>query len=134
MRASFAAELLKVGRRPAMWLVAVVWLALSLVFGYLFPYLLLVARPLARPPAPAQPPPSRSWPRRCRPTWSPPRSRASRCLPVRWRCCLACCRPAANTAGAREDDPGPGPGRLAVLAGKPALGLRCCWWCWRPSR
>lgn len=39
MRASFAAELLKVGRRPAMWLVAVVWLALSLVFGYLFPYL-----------------------------------------------------------------------------------------------
>ena len=39
MRASFAAELLKVGRRPAMWLVAVVWLVLSLVFGYLFPYL-----------------------------------------------------------------------------------------------
>ena len=37
MRASFAAELLKVGRRPAMWLVAVVWLVLSLVFGYLFP-------------------------------------------------------------------------------------------------
>ena len=39
MRASFAAELLKVGRRPAMWLVAAVWLVLSLVFGYLFPYL-----------------------------------------------------------------------------------------------
>ena len=39
MRASFAAELLKVGRRPAMWLVAVVWLVLGLVFGYLFPYL-----------------------------------------------------------------------------------------------
>ena len=39
MRASFAAELLKVGRRPAMWLIAVVWLVLSLVFGYLFPYL-----------------------------------------------------------------------------------------------
>jgi ABC-2 type transport system permease protein len=39
MRASFAAELLKVGRRHAMWLVAVVWLVLSLVFGYLFPYL-----------------------------------------------------------------------------------------------
>ena len=39
MRASFAAELLKVGRRPAMWLIAAVWLVLSLVFGYLFPYL-----------------------------------------------------------------------------------------------
>jgi len=39
MRASLSAELLKLRRRPAMWLIAGVWLALSVVFGYLFPYL-----------------------------------------------------------------------------------------------
>jgi ABC-2 type transport system permease protein len=39
MRASLTAELLKVGKRPATWLIAVAWLVLSLLFGYLFPYL-----------------------------------------------------------------------------------------------
>jgi ABC-2 type transport system permease protein len=39
MVASFSAELLKLGKRPGIWLVAVVWLALELVFEYLFPYL-----------------------------------------------------------------------------------------------
>jgi len=39
MWASLSAELLKLRRRPAMWLIAGVWLALSVVFGYLFPYL-----------------------------------------------------------------------------------------------
>ena len=52
MRASFAAELLKVGRRPAMWLVAVVWLVLSLVFGYLFPYLSYRGAPTGPPRVP----------------------------------------------------------------------------------
>jgi ABC-2 type transport system permease protein len=39
MYASLTAELLKLRRRPATWLIAGVWLTLSLVFGYLFPYL-----------------------------------------------------------------------------------------------
>jgi ABC-2 type transport system permease protein len=39
MRASLTAELLKVGKRPATWLIAAAWLVLSLLFGYLFPYL-----------------------------------------------------------------------------------------------
>lgn len=39
MRASFAAEVVKLGKRPSTWLIAAVWLVLGLVFGYLFPYL-----------------------------------------------------------------------------------------------
>ena len=39
MRASLTAELLKVGKRPATWLITAAWLMLSLLFGYLFPYL-----------------------------------------------------------------------------------------------
>lgn len=39
MIASFVAELTKLGKRPAIWIVAAVWLTLSLVFGYVFPYL-----------------------------------------------------------------------------------------------
>lgn len=39
MGASLAAELVKLRKRPAIWLVAGVWFALNLVFGYLFPYL-----------------------------------------------------------------------------------------------
>ena len=38
MIASFRAELMKLARRPAMWIVVGVWMALSLVFGYIFPY------------------------------------------------------------------------------------------------
>jgi ABC-2 type transport system permease protein len=38
MIASFLAELLKLTRRPATWLIAGVWMTLSLVFGYAFPY------------------------------------------------------------------------------------------------
>lgn len=38
MWASFTAELLKLRKRPATWLIAGVWLVLSLVFGYVFPY------------------------------------------------------------------------------------------------
>lgn len=38
MIASFLAELLKLARRPATWLIAGVWMTLSLVFGYAFPY------------------------------------------------------------------------------------------------
>lgn len=39
MRASLTAELLKVGKRPATWLITAAWLVLSLLFGYLLPYL-----------------------------------------------------------------------------------------------
>lgn len=38
MIASFLAELTKLARRPATWLVVGVWLTLSLLFGYVFPY------------------------------------------------------------------------------------------------
>jgi len=38
MIASFHAELLKLARRPATWLIAGVWMTLSLMFGYAFPY------------------------------------------------------------------------------------------------
>ena len=38
MIASFLGELLKLARRPATWLIVGVWLTLSLVFGYAFPY------------------------------------------------------------------------------------------------
>ncbi len=39
MLASFCAELVKLRRRPAIWVVAVVWWILALMFGYVFPYL-----------------------------------------------------------------------------------------------
>lgn len=39
MIASLRAEVFKIRKRPAIWLVGTVWLVLSLVFGYLFPYL-----------------------------------------------------------------------------------------------
>lgn len=38
MIAGFLAELMKLARRPAMWLIVSVWMTLSLVFGYVFPY------------------------------------------------------------------------------------------------
>lgn len=38
MLASFRAEMLKLRKRPATWLIAAVWILLSLVFGYVFPY------------------------------------------------------------------------------------------------
>jgi ABC-2 type transport system permease protein len=38
MIASFLAELLKLARRPAVWLIVGVWMTLSLLFGYVFPY------------------------------------------------------------------------------------------------
>jgi ABC-2 type transport system permease protein len=39
MWASFTAELFKLRKRPATWLIAAVWLALGLLFSYVFPYL-----------------------------------------------------------------------------------------------
>jgi len=38
MTASFLAELLKLARRPVTWLIVGVWMTLSLVFGFAFPY------------------------------------------------------------------------------------------------
>jgi ABC-2 type transport system permease protein len=39
MIASFRAELFKLRRRSAVWLIGAVWMVLTIVFGYLFPYL-----------------------------------------------------------------------------------------------
>src|SRR5262249_4704064 len=39
MLASFSAESLKLRKRPAIWLVAIVWVLLGVLFGYVFPYL-----------------------------------------------------------------------------------------------
>lgn len=39
MGSSWLAELIKLRKRPAVWLLAVAWWLLALVFGYLFPYL-----------------------------------------------------------------------------------------------
>ncbi len=38
MIASLVAELMKLAKRPALWVVVGVWMTLSLVFGYVFPY------------------------------------------------------------------------------------------------
>ncbi|MQA10502.1 MAG: ABC transporter permease subunit [Pseudonocardiaceae bacterium] len=38
MNASVVAEFMKLVKRPATWLIAVVWMLLTLVFGYVFPY------------------------------------------------------------------------------------------------
>lgn len=39
MLVSLSAELMKLRRRPAVWVLAIAWWVLALVFGYLFPYL-----------------------------------------------------------------------------------------------
>jgi ABC-type transport system involved in multi-copper enzyme maturation permease subunit len=39
MTATFQAQLTKLSLRPAIWIVAALWMVLSLVFGYVFPYL-----------------------------------------------------------------------------------------------
>src|SRR5438132_1029386 len=33
-----SAELLKLVKRPALWIIGIVWLLLTLLFGYVFPY------------------------------------------------------------------------------------------------
>ncbi len=45
MVASFQAELMKLVRRPAIWAVVGVWMTLSLVFGYVFPYFTSIGEP-----------------------------------------------------------------------------------------
>lgn len=45
MIASFLAELMKLAMRPAMWVIAGVWMTLSLVFGYVFPYFSYLGTP-----------------------------------------------------------------------------------------
>jgi hypothetical protein len=89
MIASLLAELLKLARRPATWLIVGVWMTLSLVFGYAFPYFSYRAGP---PPGPVRTSPSVSGccRRRCRPRWCPPQSRGSHCSPARSPCCWAC--------------------------------------------
>jgi ABC-2 type transport system permease protein len=39
MLAAFSAELFKIRKRTAYWLIAAVWMLLTLVFGYVFPYI-----------------------------------------------------------------------------------------------
>ncbi len=45
MRASFSAEMMKLRRRPSLWILLVVWFLLSLAFGYLIPYALYRTTP-----------------------------------------------------------------------------------------
>lgn len=40
MGGSLAAEILKLRKRPATWIIAVSWLLLALGFGYVLPYLI----------------------------------------------------------------------------------------------
>src|ERR1700704_1921891 len=39
MFASFSAEILKLRKRPAVWMIIAAWMALEVMFGYVFPYL-----------------------------------------------------------------------------------------------
>ncbi len=48
MLASFGAELLKIRKRPATWILALVWFILIVLFGYLFTYS-FAANPPDRP-------------------------------------------------------------------------------------
>lgn len=51
MGASFSAELIKLGKRPATWVLALVWLALVVLFGYVLTYLIFADMPQeAMPP------------------------------------------------------------------------------------
>lgn len=45
MGASFSAELLKLGKRPATWVLALVWLTLVVLFGYVLTYLVFANMP-----------------------------------------------------------------------------------------
>lgn len=45
MGASFAAELIKLSKRPATWVLALVWLALVVLFGYVLTYLVFADMP-----------------------------------------------------------------------------------------
>ncbi|CAA9415139.1 MAG: hypothetical protein AVDCRST_MAG01-01-1871 [uncultured Rubrobacteraceae bacterium] len=45
MGASFRAEALKLGRRPAVWVLAAVWFALVVLFGYVLTYLVFASPP-----------------------------------------------------------------------------------------
>src|SRR3712207_3496726 len=47
-----SAELLKLRKRPATWIVFGVWLAMNLTFGYLIPYLIYRSGSVPRPGAP----------------------------------------------------------------------------------
>ena len=51
MGASFSAELIKLGKRPATWVLALIWLALVVLFGYVLTYLVFADMPQeAMPP------------------------------------------------------------------------------------
>jgi ABC-type transport system involved in multi-copper enzyme maturation permease subunit len=54
MGASFSAELLKLRKRPATWVLALVWVAIVVLFGYLFTYAFASAPPPEDLPAEAQ--------------------------------------------------------------------------------
>ena len=119
-----------------MWLVAVVWLVLGLVFGYLFPYLSYRGAPTGPAAgagaASAEQVLAEALPANLVPT-------AIQGFPV-FAGALALLLGVLSAGseygwGTWETILAQGPGRLAVLAGKlRASAWCCCWWCWRPSR
>ena len=125
MRASLTAELLKVGKRPATWLIAAAWLVLSLLFGYLLPYLSYRGAPTGPAAgagqAPAEQVLAEALPANLVPT-------AIQGFPV-FAGALALLLGALSAGseygwGTWKTILAQGPGRLAVLAGKlAALGL-----------
>jgi ABC-type multidrug transport system ATPase subunit len=117
MIASFLAELLKLARRPAVWPIVGVWMTLSLVFGYVFPYFSY----RGTPPGPVRALTSVSgcYRRRCRPRWCPPQSKGSRCSPARSPCCWGAGHRWGIRLGHPEGPAHPGP-TPAVGAGREA--------------
>jgi hypothetical protein len=59
--ASASAELLKLRKRPAIWVLAGVWLALLTFFGYLLPYLGYLTGDSSAPRSGALAPCRRTW-------------------------------------------------------------------------
>ena len=82
MIGSFSAEILKLRKRPATWVLLGVALALTQLFGYLL--LLELAHQRPELPDPGPRPAVRCWPEPCPASWSPPRWAASRCSRGRW--------------------------------------------------
>ena len=64
MFASFSAEILKLRKRPAVWMIVAAWMALEVMFGYLFPYL-----GYRTSSAPGPDSAGRRFSRRCLPNW-----------------------------------------------------------------
>jgi hypothetical protein len=80
MGGSYRAEILKLVRRPAMWILGAVFLVLAQVFGYLIHY--VAYRSGGGAGSPQARPPHSSWRTSCRGGLSPTRWARSRCSPA----------------------------------------------------